>query len=290
MHERSKIAFELILFFSLAGITIPIYSQTPPPQTPNPLDYIQFSTAGTVSNALQVLQGVPFPQHFNSSDRDIFLQLRDGVYNGAPVEALETQAQFLLLKLEKFSGPTSEEYLLHSRIAYYVGRAWNDHKNKKKAIPWFEEAVAAAQELLKLDGDAPTALIAYAEPLGELSILKDVAFLVMNGPKVGQSATKALKSDPNNIKALLLQASAFAYPPPIWGGNYAKALEAYAHILSAIPSSGFLPDTLFDLRAGIATAYTNLKYPELARWWFDSARELYPGNIYAAEELRKLKK
>jgi len=39
-----------------------------------------------------------------------------------------------------------------------------------------------------------------AEPLGELSILKDLGFLIKNGPKVGQYASKALELDPKTSK------------------------------------------------------------------------------------------
>lgn len=290
MHDKWKIAFLLFIGLIAAGAAAPALAQAQPPRHPESIGPFQFSSAGTAASSPEILPGEPFPKNFSAADRDIYCQLRDGVYNGASPEAIESQATFLLREMALFSGTEAERLLLRSRIAYYAGRCWSDHKNKKSAIPWLEQAVAAAQELLGLEGDTPRALVVYAEPLGELCILKDIAFLVANGPKVGQSATKALKADPDNVRALLLKASALAYPPPIWGGNYAKALEAYAAILRNAPPSGLSPDVLFDLRVGVATAYANLKQGELARWWFSAARELFPNNLYATRELERLQK
>lgn len=290
MHAKWKIAFLPFLALLAAGAAAPALAQAQVPRNPESIGPFQFSSAGTAASEPEVLPGEPFPRNFIVADRDIYCQLRDGTYNGAPPEAIESQATFLLQEIALFSGTEAERLLLRSRIAYYAGRCWNDHKNKKRAIPWLEQAVGTAQELLKLEGDTPRALVVYAEPLGELSILKDIAFLVIHGPKVGECATKALNADPGNIRALLLKANALAYPPPIWGGNYPKALESYAAILRGAPPSGLPPDSLFDLRAGIATAYANLKQVELARWWFSAALELFPNNLYATRELEKLQK
>ncbi len=294
MHAKKKRALLplalLFVVFLAASAPAPACAQTQPPRHPESIGLFQFSSAGTKASVPELFPGEPFPQNFSTTDRNYFCQLRDETYNSAPPEAIESQATSLLQKIALFSGTEAERLLLRSRVAYYAGRCWNEHKNKKKAIPWLEHAVSIAQELLKLEGDTPRALVVYAEPLGELSILKDIAFLVMNGPKVEQSAAKALNTDPDNIRALLLKANALAYPPPIWGGNYPKALEAYAAILQSAPPSGLPPDTLFDLRVGIATAYANLKQPELARWWFNAARELFPNNIYATQKLEKLQK
>jgi tetratricopeptide (TPR) repeat protein len=234
-----------------------------------------------------LLPGVPFPTSLGQRQGQAFLALRDSVYNGDGPEAVEAQANSLLRRIEEQQLSAPDRALIESRIAYLVGRAWNDHKNKKKALPWFERAVDAAHSLLSIVGETPSALVALAEPLGELSILKDLGFLISNGPKVGQCTNKALNTEPKNIKALLLKASALAYPPTIWGGNYKKALEVYAAVLP-LAESGLPKDVLFDLRVGIATAYANLKLSEHAAWWFKTALELYPQNLYATTELEKL--
>jgi tetratricopeptide (TPR) repeat protein len=236
-----------------------------------------------------MLPGVPFPTALDQGAVQAFLTLRDSVYNGAAPESVDAQAGSLLKNIDGQQVAAEDRALLEARIAYLVGRSWNDHKNKKKALPWFERAVDAAHTLISLVGETPTALVALAEPLGELSLLKDLGFLISNGPKVGQYANKALDIEPKNIKAWLLKASALAYPPTIWGGNYKKALETYAAVLP-LSTSGLPKDVLFDIRVGIATAYANLKLPEHAAWWFRAALELYPQNPYATTELEKLAK
>ncbi|MHB0854585.1 MAG: hypothetical protein ACYC1H_05260 [Rectinema subterraneum] len=258
-----------------------------PPQNPSSVGNFQFPSAGALSPKQELLPGVAFPQELSADAIKAFLGLRDDVYNNVLPETIDAMAASLLKIVAGAPLSPADRALMTARIAYLAGRSWNDHKNKKQAVPWFEQAVSAARSVIDISGETPTSLIVLAEPLGELSILKDLGFLLANGPKIGQHASKALESDPHNIKALLLKASALAYPPPIWGGNYKKALEAYAAILP-ITEPGLPRDVLFDLRVGIATAYANLKLSEHAAWWFRAALELYPENNYAKSELEKL--
>lgn len=258
-----------------------------PPQNPPSAGSVQINTPGLLATNQDLMPGVPFPAGLSQTATRIFYAIRDDVYNGAAAEPVDAEAVSLLKGLSGQQISANDQALLEARIAYLAGRSWNDHKNKKKAISWFEQAIDAANTMIRLAGETPTALVALAEPLGELCLLKDLGFLIGNGPKVGQYADKALKTEPQNIKARLLKASAFAYPPPIWGGNYRKALEVYAAILS-MAEAGLPKDVLFDTRVGIATAYANLKLSEHAAWWFRAALELYPQNPYARAELEKL--
>ncbi|OQB97155.1 MAG: Tetratricopeptide repeat protein [Spirochaetes bacterium ADurb.Bin110] len=290
----------VVFVFALISISLfvivnnPLYAQTnyvmrepSPPQNPAAVGKFQFGSPGILSKSQELLPGIPFPKGIMLPEVTAFFELRDNVYESATPESIEAQAVSLLKILSIQPISSSDQALLEARIAYLVGRSWNDHKDKKKAIAWFERAVEAAQKMISLEGETPTALVTLAEPLGELSILKDLGFLIKNGPKVGQYASKALELDPKNIKALILKASALAYPPPIWGGDYKKALEMYASVLS-IAKNGLPKDVLFDLRVGIATAYSNLNLSENAAWWFDAALEIYPKNPYAKSELEKL--
>jgi len=281
----------IVLVFLTLFITasLPVSAQTPasPPKNPPSVGVFQLNTPGTLAKTQDILPGVPFPSALSQSAVQAFLVLRDSVYNGAAPESADAQAGSLLKSIGGQQLPAYDRALLEARIAYLAGRSWNDHKNKKKAVPWFEQAIDAAYSMIALSGETPTALVALAEPLGELSILKDLGFLISNGPKVGQYANKALETEPKNIKAWLLKASALAYPPTIWGGNYKKALETYAAVLP-MAEQGLPKDALFDIRVGIATAYANLKLSEHAAWWFGAALELYPQNPYATNELEKL--
>jgi tetratricopeptide (TPR) repeat protein len=269
------------------GVSVSAQTSSAPPRNPSSVGDFQLDTPGVLAENQDLLPGVPFPAALSQSAVQAFLVLRDSVYNGAAPESVDAQAASLLRNIDGQQLPANDRALLEARVAYLAGRSWNDHKNKKKAVPWFEQAIDAAHAMIKLDGETPTALVALAEPLGELSLLKDLGFLISNGPKVGQYANKALETDPKNTKAWLLKASALAYPPPIWGGNYKKALETYASILP-MAEAGMPKEVIFDLRVGIATAYANLKLPEHARWWFKAALELYPQNPYAKSELEKL--
>ncbi len=276
-----------LILLIIARSPVSAQSTASPPKNPPSVGTFQLDSPGTLAHIQNMLPGVPFPTALDQGAVQAFLTLRDSVYNGAASESVDAQAGSLLKNIDGQQVAAEDRALLEARIAYLVGRSWNDHKNKKKALSWFERAVDAAHTLISLVGETPTALVALAEPLGELSLLKDLGFLISNGPKVGQYANKALDIEPKNIKAWLLKASALAYPPTIWGGNYKKALETYAAVLP-LSQSGLPKDVLFDIRVGIATAYANLKLPEHAAWWFRAALELYPQNPYATTELEKL--
>lgn len=286
--SRCIVLVGLILFIA-ARSPVSAQSSASPPKNPASLGTLHLDSPGILGHIQDVLPGVPFPTALEQRAVQAFLMLRDSVYNGAAPESVDAQASSLLKNIDGQQLAAEDLALLKARIAYLAGRSWNDHKNKKKALPWFERAVEAAHTMISLVGETPTALVALAEPLAELSLLKDLGFLISNGPKVGQYANKALDIDPKHIKAWLLKASALAYPPTIWGGNYKKALETYAVVLP-LSVSGLPKDVLFDLRVGIATAYANLKLPEHAAWWFRAALELYPQNPYATTELEKLAK
>ena len=276
-----------LTLFIIASPPVSAQTSASPPKNPPSVGAFQLNTPGTLAKTQDLLPGVPFPPALSQSAVQAFWMLRDSVYNGVGPESVDAQATSLLKSIGEQQLSANDRVLLEARIAYLAGRSWNDHKNKKKAVPWFEQAVDAAHSMIALSGETPTALVALAEPLGELSLLKDLGFLISNGPKVGQYANKALEIEPKNIKAWLLKASALAYPPTVWGGNYRKALETYATILT-MAESGLPKDVLFDLRVGIATAYANLKLSEHAAWWFGAALELYPQNPYATLELEKL--
>ena len=286
----SAMVFAVFLLNGYRALAQPVPAQNAflvPPQNPPSVGNFQFHSAGALSPRQEILPGLAFPQELGADAIKAFLDLRDDVYNYAQPDTIDARAVSLLKITAGAPLSLSDRPLMNARIAYLAARSWNDHKNKKQAVPWFEQAVSAARAVIDIAGETPTSLIVLAEPLSELSILKDLGFLLANGPKIGQYASKVLESDPHNIKALLLKASAFAYPPPIWGGNYKKALEMYADIVQ-LCEGGVQRDVLFDLRVGIATAYANLKLSEHAAWWFRAALMLYPQNNYAKSELEKL--
>ena len=180
----------------------------------------------------------------------------------------------------------ADEYLVLSRIEYLAGRSWNEGGDKKRAATHFEAAVEYAKLSMK-KGEDPAGLQALTKPLSELCLIKDMAFLVLNGPKISQNARKILAIEPGQPGATITLASAKAYPPPIFGGNPREAIEQLVALIALHPE-GFEKDELFDIRACLGTACTKLKRNADARFWFAAALELYPSNNYARGELGKV--
>lgn len=208
--------------------------------------------------------------------------LRDGVYNNAdPLEILQ-HGQKLLTNL-----PQNETALAASRIEYFIARSFKEHGDKKSAVLHFEAALEHAKKSMP-SGETAEGLMAVTRALSELCLLKDMAFLITNGPKISQYTKKILSLDPRHTGALVTSAAAKAYPPPIFGGNPKQAISELTALLKAKPE-GFSRDDLFDIRACMGTAYAKLGQKSDAAFWFSKALELYPNNTYAREEMEKLK-
>lgn len=227
--------------------------------------------------------------------------LRDTVY-GYTLAPAETAvlADSLSARAQTLPMNPRDRNLILSRIEYLAGRAWQPLENslsekaeaalpwpgdKKKAIARHEAAIAYAKASMQ-ENEHAEGWMAQAAPLSQICTMKDITFLVLNGPKVGQYAQKALKLDPAHVGARITLAVSKAYPPAMFGGNPAEAIRELLAILDSRPQ-GFEKDELFDLRAGIGTAYSKLNDAAGARLWFSLALELYPGNAYAKQELAK---
>jgi len=208
--------------------------------------------------------------------------LRDGVYNNAEPREILQQGQMLLASL-----PQNETELAASRIEYFIARSFKEHGDKKSAVLHFEAALEYAKKSMPA-GETAEGLMAMTRALSELCLLKDMAFLISNGPKISQYTKKILSLDPSHVGALITSAASKAYPPPIFGGNPRQAIAELTALLKAKPE-GFARDDLFDIRACLGTAYEKLGQKSDAVFWFSKAQELYPNNSYAREELEKLK-
>lgn len=208
--------------------------------------------------------------------------LRDGVYNNDDPREILQQGQKLLASL-----PQNETELAASRIEYFIARSFKEHGDKKSAVIHFEAALEHAKKSMP-SGETTEGLMALTRALSELCLLKDMVFLISNGPKISQYTKKILSMDPNHVGALITSAAAKAYPPPVFGGNPKQAISELTALLKAKPD-GFARDDLFDIRACMATAYVKLGQKADAVLWFSKAQELYPNNSYACDELGKLK-
>lgn len=211
--------------------------------------------------------------------------LRDAMYMSAAPENVESEAGRLEAALRAAGLPEAELALALARAEYYAARAWKETDNKAKAIPRYEAAIAQARAALAA-GETAARVVALMKPLSELCLLKDMAFLVANGPKVGQYARRALALEPGCPAALIALAAAKAYPPAIFGGNPKEALAEMEALLAA--RADLAKDELFDLRACAGTACEKLGRKAEAAAWFRQALELYPGNAFAREQLKKV--
>jgi len=214
--------------------------------------------------------------------------LRDAMYMSAAPESVEAEAGRLAAALRAASLPEAERALALARAEYYAARSWKEADKKAKAIPHYEEAIVQARAALAA-GETAARVIALMKPLSELCLLKDMAFLVANGPKIGQYAKRALVLEPGYPAALIAIGASKAYPPAIFGGNPKEGLaEMEALLAGRSNGAGLTKDELFDLRMCAGTACEKLGRKAEAAAWFRQALELYPGNAYAREQLRRV--
>jgi len=211
--------------------------------------------------------------------------LRDAVYQNAPPQEVENSAQNLAQAAKAQALGDIDENLVLSRIEYLSARAWNEGGDKKKAIPHFEEAIGYAQSSMS-SGEHPAGLMALMKALSELCVIKDLPFLMANGPKIAPYAKKILAMEPGHPGATITIASSKAYPPAIFGGNPKEAIALLTALIASRPE-GFEKDELFDVRACLGTAALKLGRKDEARYWFGAALELYPRNEYARSEFEK---
>lgn len=213
--------------------------------------------------------------------------LRDAVYESADPNDVEKAAGALTQTAAAQGLDDAGKYLVLANIEYLAGRSWNEAGDKKKAIPHFEAGVAHARLSMK-SGEHPAGLMALTKPLSELCLLKGMAFLIANGPKISGNARKILAMEPGHAGATVTLAAAKAYPPAIFGGNPAEAIAALTVLLAA-RGEDFEKDDLFDIRMCLGTAEARLNHKPAAKAWFEAALALYPRNEFALSELGKVK-
>ncbi|HWR11842.1 MAG TPA: hypothetical protein VN445_08475 [Rectinemataceae bacterium] len=265
------------LFFALAVVSLGARQIQAQPLT----------STGELLASPRAPAGQPLPADVDARFIGALYGFRDSVYESAPPDEVEKAAQDLIRATKSRALTELDRYLILARIEYLAGRSWNEAGDKKKAIPHFEAAMDNARLSME-SGEHPAGLMAHMKPLSELCLLKDMGYLIANGPKISQNARKVLAMEPGRPGAVIVLAEAKAYPPAIFGGNPKEAIARLTALIDA-RDEGFEKDDLFDLRACVATALSKLGRADEARFWFQAALELYPRNNYAASELKKAK-
>ncbi len=267
---------------------------------------------GSLLPAPRVAAGVPLPLGAPSGPAlaQALLALRDSVYQNRPLSSITAQAaQARALFLGPEGAPLSPAIrsLALSRLDYLEGRALNESGDTKAAIARFESALEKARAAQTASGDSATqhpppppshapqdssaSILAEAQALSQLCSVKDVLFVIANGPKVLQLAKNILDTEQNGPKsgasfgADLILAQSKAFAPSIFGGDPAAGI-AMLDAMAVAHGAGLDRDELFDFRICRGEALEKLGSKAEAAEAYRAALELYPGNLYAAERLR----
>lgn len=116
--------------------------------------------------------------------------------------------------------------------------------------------------------------------LGELCLIKNMFFIIANGPSIGKLADKALEINPDNVTAKIINAAAMAYPTKTWGGRPEGATEILLPMLDE-DLSKYRKSDLFDIYTGLGYSYARIGDYEKADLYMAKALRIFPKNNYA---------
>jgi tetratricopeptide (TPR) repeat protein len=200
----------------------------------------------------------------------VYEALRDAVYDYEPLSRQKERYREALGELAASSLPAADLGLWRSRIEYLAGRGFQAREEKQDAIGHYEAGLAAL-EVFAAKEKPSEAWRMTSECISQLCLLKNVAWVVANGPKVMSYAEKAIALDPRNA--------------PVFGGNPGRGIELMREALALGTAE---KDDLFNIYSGIGIAYSKMDDKAAARPWMDKALALYPGNEYIRQELSRL--
>ena len=219
-----------------------------------------------------------------SAYRQDFEELRDAVYDSQPLEQIETWYPEAVSVVRAGELEEQDRLFWLSRLEYMLGRAYQSREDKKQAAEHYQAGLDYARKAMEL-GEFSEGWRMMAENLGQLCLVKDMAFLLANGPKGPQYAQKALKLDPGNVAAKIYLAAAKVYPPALAGGNPARGIVLLQQALALQPSE---KDDLFNIYSGLGIGLGKLRRNAEAADWLHKALELYPNNTFALRELARI--
>ncbi len=216
--------------------------------------------------------------------RRAFEELRDAVYDNQALEQIEAWFPEAVSTVQEEQLEERDRLYWLSRLEYMLGRAYKNREDKKQAAEHYQAGLDYARKAMKL-GEFSEGWRMMAENLGQLCLVKDMAFLLANGPKGPQYAQKALKLDPGNVAAKIYLAAAKVYPPALAGGNPARGIVLLQQALALQPTE---KDDLFNIYSGLGVSLGKLRRNTEAADWLHKAVELYPNNAFALRELARI--
>lgn len=173
--------------------------------------------------------------------------------------------------------PALKDYW-QSRVEYLYGFVERGDRRDGEAERRFREGYALAQRA----GAAPggDAYRLQADHIAQLLPYHGVWYAMNNGPRIRQLAEKALEVDPRNPKARLTLALFYLNAPAAGGGSDREALR----ILHELELRADLErEDRFGVLFWLSLAYQGRKEAERSRLYLSLARQVYPGNTWAAD-------
>ena len=227
------------------------------------------------------LSAAPDP---SAAVRRAYDDLRDAAYDNAPIGRIESLYREARAQVEAAGLDASTRSYWLSRVEYMMGRGYQAWELEEEAGGHYEAGLGLTGRALE-GGDFSEGWRMMSEHQGQLCIVKELGYLLANGPKVLRYAKIAAELDPQNAAAQILLAAAKIYPPPIAGGNPQVGIEMMGRALSLGAAE---TDDLFNIYSGIGVAYAKLGDSRRAVRWLELALELYPNNRYVRGEYEKL--
>jgi tetratricopeptide (TPR) repeat protein len=218
---------------------------------------------------LPLLYGTPLPVWF--------IPLRDAVYEQQlRSDTLTSLYQQAVQETEKnLSG--QNRYLMLSRCAYMLGRAYQYEGEKEAATAQYEQGIDWAEAALK-EGDTAEGWQMLAEHISQSCAVRPISYALANGRKVEAYAKKALELDARNGAAKYILAARYVYAPSPFN-NYKRGIQMMQDIIKE-QDTVLHKDDWFNVYAAIGYAYYQQKHYAEANPWFQKALQIYPTNQF----------
>ncbi|MDR0723502.1 MAG: tetratricopeptide repeat protein [Treponema sp.] len=224
---------------------------------------------------LTALYGDPLPPWF--------IPLRDAVYEQTlSADTLVSLYKQTIQETEKnLSGQS--RYLMLSRCAYMLGRAYQYEGRKGEAAAQYEQGITWATVALQ-EEDSTEGWQLLAEHISQSCAVRPVSYALVNGGKVETYAKKALELDTRNGAARIMIAARYVYAPAPFN-NYKRGIQMMQDIIQE-PEVVLQKDDRFNVYTAIGYAYYQQKHYGEARLWLQKALHIYPTNQFVQSMLK----
>jgi tetratricopeptide (TPR) repeat protein len=211
--------------------------------------------------------------------------LRDAVYEqNLSADAVMSLYEQAIQETEKnLSG--GSRYLMLSRCAYMLGRAYQYEGRKEEAAAQYEQGITWALAALK-EEETTVGWQMLAEHISQSCAVRPVSYALANGGKVETYAKKALKLDSRNGAARYMIAARYVYAPAPFN-NYTRGIRMMRDIIQE-PDVALQKDDRFNVYTALGYAYYQQKQYGEATPWFQKALHIYPTNRFVQSMFKRM--